>query len=245
MDLQDKVVVVTGAAGGIGLGVARHAARLGAHVVGVDLDPAVADRLADSGCAALALDVTDAEAVDGAVRRVLADHGRIDALVNCAGVVRRHDFVDIPLDEFDLIWRVNVVGVLLPSQAVARAMIGGGIRGAIVNLASVAAEHVGPTSAAYAASKGAVVSLTRAAAVSLAPHGIRVNAIMPGPVETPMNAALRDDPEFRRRIRERIPLGREGHVDDVAHAAAYLCGDGAAWVTGEVLRVDGGASVLR
>ncbi|MGP3536045.1 SDR family NAD(P)-dependent oxidoreductase [Microbacterium sp. RD1] len=245
MEFTDATIIVSGAAGGIGAGVAAHLAALGARVHGLDLDPRVADTAPATGVVGHVVDVSDGDAVDAVVERISREAGAIDALVNAAGVVRRAPFADMPREDLDLMWRVNVLGTILLSQSVARRMIAAGTPGAIVNVASVAAEHVGPGSTAYATTKGAVVSFTRGAAVSLAAHGIRVNAVSPGPVETPMNADLRDDPAYMSRMLSRIPLGRQGGVSDIASTVAFLCGAGAGWITGEIIRVDGGVSVLR
>lgn len=245
MASQKRIAVVTGAAGGIGAAVVGRLVDLGWQVHGLDLDPRVSDVAAAVGATGRTVDVADENAVTAAVAEIVKHHGRVDALVNSAGIVRRAAFVDMTLADLDLMWRVNVLGTVVMSQVVARAMIAAGAGGSIVNVASVAAEHVGPGSAGYASTKGAVVSLTRGAAVSLAEHGIRVNAVMPGPVETPMNAALREDPGYLEKQLARIPLNRQGSPQDVAAAIAFLCSDEAGWITGEVLRVDGGVSVLR
>jgi glucose 1-dehydrogenase len=245
MNFEGRTIFVTGAARGIGAGVVAHLAGAGATVYGVDLDASVEETASSAGATGLIADVADEESVARAVAEVVAREGRLDAVVNAAGIVRRASFVDMPLDDLEMMWRVNVRGTFVVSQAAARAMIDCGAAGSIVTFASVAAEHVGSMSAGYATTKGAVVSFTRGAAVSLAPHGIRVNAISPGPIETPMNATLRTDPDHMRALHARIPLGRQGTVADVASSVAFLCSDESSWITGEVLRVDGGVSVLR
>ncbi len=244
--LTGRTAVVTGAAGGIGLAVATRLVADGARVYCVDINEVgvqqSTQRIGASG--AFACDISDVTSVTSVVDAVVADAGRIDILVNSAGIHRPAPFLEITEDDFDLMMRVNVKGTFLPSQAVARVMAQTG-RGSIVNFASIAAEHCTPISTAYATTKGAVISMTRGMAVSLAHLQIRVNAIAPGPVETPMTASSREDPGYVARMIDRVPLQRSGVPDDIAGVVAFLASDDSAWITGEVLHVDGGISVLR
>ena len=243
--LADRIALVTGAGRGIGLAIARAFAQEGADVVIADLLPESAARAADEiralGRSALALEVDVAQPaqVEAMVERAVGHLGRIDILVSNAGVSQRHDFLEMPIEEWDRVIGVNLRGVFLCGQAVARRMAQQG-GGSIVNIASQRAVTPGRRQAAYAASKGGVQTLTKAMALDLAPHGIRVNAIGPGPVRTDLTRASLSDPSQREEFLRRIPLGRIGEPDDIAGAAVFLASDRARFVTGHCLFVDGG-----
>lgn len=240
-----EVAVVTGAAGGIGRAVALRLATDGYLVFACDLrEDRVEEALAGrEGIVPFGVDVCERDQVSRLVDAAVA-RGRVAALVNAAGIHRPAPFLETAEDDFDLLMRVNVKGTYLPSLLLGRAMVESG-GGSVVNFSSVAAHHLTANSALYGATKGAVLSLTRGMAVSLAPHGVRVNAVSPGPVETPMNAHRREDPEYVRTMIDRVPLGRQGQPEEVAGAVSFLVGGGSAWMTGTVLEVDGGISILR
>lgn len=243
--LADRVALVTGAGRGIGLAIARAFAKQGADVVVADLHEESAARVAEEirrlGRSALALevDVAQPEQVVAMAERVVARFGRIDILVSNAGISQQDDFLDMPVEAWDRVIAVNLRGVFLCGQAVARRMTRTG-GGSIVNIASQRAVTPGRRQAAYAASKGGVQTLTKAMALDLAPHGIRVNAIGPGPVMTDLTSARFADPTEREEFLRRVPLGRLGEPDDIAGAAVFLASDEARWVTGHCLFVDGG-----
>ncbi|MGH7349033.1 MAG: SDR family NAD(P)-dependent oxidoreductase [Candidatus Rokuibacteriota bacterium] len=255
MILADRVAIVTGAGNGIGRATALALARAGAHVVAVDVDAgaakATADAAAGPGHRSLALDtdVGDLAAIDRMVERVMATFGRIDVLVNNAGVTRRAYIMDLTEQDWDRIMRVNAKGVFFCLQRVAREMIPRR-RGAIINIASIAGKgYAGTSNAIYAASKGGVISLTRTAALQLARHDINVNAICPGITVTALseaNVAVRAREEglsvedMTRRRNAVIPLGRPNDPEDVAALAVFLASPGARNITGQSLNVDGG-----
>ena len=250
MRMEGKIVVVTGAASGIGRGCAERFVREGARVAMIDIDAARGEVAAReiSGSARARFyrcDVGDKAEVVSAVAAILKDFGKIDVLFNNAGINRRHEFVDFPEEDFDAVIRTNLKSVFLVSQQVARHLIDRGEGGAIVNMASTSVIMTMPTIAAYAASKGGIFSLTRAMALSLAPHSIRVNAVGPGTIATEMTREkLLSEKTSLHQILSRTPLGRVGEPSDVASVVLFLASDDAAYVTGQTLYIDGGRAGL-
>lgn len=229
--------VVTGAASGIGRAVARRLAREGASVVGLDRDAdGLRAALADvAGAQAVVVDVASAEAV-----RALARAEPVDVLVNAAGVLLRHGLLEHPLDAWERTLDVNLRAPARLSREFARAALARGAGGAIVNVCSIESFVALPGHAAYTASKGALAMLTRAFALELAPHGIRVNGVAPGVTETAMNAAVRADPGRAAQLAAAIPLGRFASAEEQAAGVCFLASNDASYVTGAVLPVDGG-----
>ena len=249
-----KVALVAGAGGGIGGAGAEGLAREGAAVFCTDIDGAAAEatagRIRDTGgrAAAQELDVRDREAVDQAVAAAVRQFGRLDILLDCAGISHRGNFLDLDTATWERIIAVNLTGMFHLGQAAARQMVqqanggpgGGKSGGSIINVTSQLAEVARPERAAYVASKGGGRSLTHAMAVDLAAHGIRVNAIAPGPTLTGLTRASYTDPAARRATEALIPLGRLGQPDDLIGAVLFLASDESRWVTGSTVTVDGG-----
>jgi NAD(P)-dependent dehydrogenase (short-subunit alcohol dehydrogenase family) len=242
--LAGEIAIVTGGAGGIGRAVASRLCAEGAKVAVLDIDKAAARRaetaLGDSGFEAIALtcDVTRRNEVKAAVEATVARFGRITILVNNAGIVRRASFLELSDETWDAVIGVNLKGAFIVAQEVARVMAKQGC-GRIVNMASVAAEIAHSSQTAYSVSKAGVAAMTRVMAFELAPLGITVNALAPGTIAT--DFALGSLPESGRVHRlGRIPLSRFGSAAEVAAAVAFLASADAAYVTGAVLRIDGG-----
>jgi NAD(P)-dependent dehydrogenase (short-subunit alcohol dehydrogenase family) len=244
----EEAVIVTGAASGIGAGVAALLAARGRRVVAADLNrdgaAAVCAEIAAAGGVAepLALDVTDADGVEAAFAE-LAERGPLPGgLVNCAGVNRRAAFLDVTAADWSLVLDTNLRGTLVASQALARRLLAAERPGAIVNVTSMLAHFGAPNLTSYAASKGGVAMLTRVMAMELTPLGIRVNAVSPGYIETALTRRMFSLDAYREAILARTPAARFGTPEDVARVVAFLLGEDAGFVSGQILPVDGGVT---
>jgi glucose 1-dehydrogenase len=247
MRLRDRVAVVTGAARGIGFAIARAFVGEGARVVLADvLDDEVRAQATALGGDTLAVttDVGDAGQVRDLVDRAVKRFGGLHVMVANAAVQAEIPFLDLTEQEFDRVIRVNLKGAFLCGQTAARHMVQAGVRGAIINLSSVNAVVTHPVLVHYAASKGGIAMLTKGMAVALAPHGIRVNAIGPGTVDTPINANFFSMPGMKERFLMRTPLGRIAAADEIARVAVFLASDEASYVTGTTIYADGGRLAL-
>jgi NAD(P)-dependent dehydrogenase (short-subunit alcohol dehydrogenase family) len=242
--LAGKVSIITGAANGIGLTMARMFANEGARVVIADIDERgaidAAEQIAAIGGEAepRVIDITQPEQVQSLIGRTLEEFDRLDVLVNNAGAGLNRPFVETSLDEWNRLLNVVLTGTFLCSQAAAKVMIRQG-QGAIVNVASISGQRGAQGRAAYGAAKAGVIQLTRVMAVELAAHGVRVNAVSPGPVVTDQSNGTHTG-ATRRSYLERIPLHRYGERHEVAAAALFLASDEASFVHGHILNVDGG-----
>jgi NAD(P)-dependent dehydrogenase (short-subunit alcohol dehydrogenase family) len=247
MKLHQKIAIVTGASQGIGYACAERLLREGAQVMLADVRPEGREAAARLGAGAhfFQADVSRKAEVDALVQATLDAFGRIDILVNNAGVTHAADFLELEEEDFDRVLRINLKSMFLCSQAVARHMVARGEGGSIINMSSVNAELTIPNQVPYVVSKGGVNQLTRVAAISLAQHGIRVNAIGPGTILTELaKQAVLGSPEARRTILSRTPLGRCGEPEEVASIAAFLASDDASYMTGQTLYADGGRMAL-
>jgi glucose 1-dehydrogenase len=246
MNLQDKVAVVTGAATGIGRAIATQFVRDGAKVVLDYVGPSdKADDLAHAlgtigSAVAVAADVSDEQQVDMLVEHAVKTFGRLDVFVNNAGVEKKFPFVDTPTDYWHKVVAINLTGPFLCSRRAAKQIIAQGGGGRIVNISSVHEDITMPTNAAYCATKGGLRMLMRTIAVELAPHGITVNNVAPGAVDTPMDAALKDDPAVMQTLLNSIPLHRMAQPQEIAELCAFLASDKAAYITGATYVIDGG-----
>lgn len=243
--LEGKVAIITGAAGGIGAASARRFAQEGALLMLTDADASGVEQLAaeigESACAR-SHDVTSELEWETVVAWARETHGRIDILLNNAGVFLAAPLVQTAPEQFRHVLDVNLVGVFLGMRAVAPAMIERG-SGSIINVSSLAGLTGGPYLSAYAASKWGVRGISKVAARELARHNVRVNSLHPGQIDTAMNARQREQtPELVDRLIENVPLRRIGTPQEIAHALVYLACDESVYMTGSELVLDGGAS---
>lgn len=244
--LHERNAIVTGAGSGIGAASAAGLAREGAGVVVADIDRHGAEKTvagirgAGGRAIAVQVDVAQRDSVEAMLETAVAAFGRIHVLHSNAGVSPRHHFLDLPQDEWERVLAINLTGQYLCGQVVGRHMRAAG-GGSIINTSSQLGEgSAHPNCAHYLASKGGSRMLTRAMAIDLAPHNIRVNALAPGVTVTNINRQRVGDPEWRRWALERIPLGRLGQPEDLVGAVVFLASDESAYVTGTTIVVDGG-----
>jgi NAD(P)-dependent dehydrogenase (short-subunit alcohol dehydrogenase family) len=244
MRLEGKIAIVTGGARGIGFAVARALSREGAAVAIADINgegaKEAAQRLADSGgrSSGIAVNVAEPASVQAMVDAVVEAYGRVEILVNNAGVGGNTPFLETSLEEWNRIVGINLTGAFLVAQAAAREMVKGG-GGKIVNIASLSGQRGGNGRAAYGSAKAGLELLTKVMAVELAEHGINVNNIAPGAIETEM-AKFAHDEATRAAYNYLIPMNRYGTPEEIADAAVFLCSDESRYVHGHTLNVDGG-----
>ena len=247
MQLENKVVIVTGSSLGIGRSIAVACAREGASVTvnyrshPEEGDEAVEEIQKEGGKAiSVQADVSNPDDVKALVQRTVHEFGHLDVMVNNAGLEEKMPFLETPLEVWEKVISVNLTGVWLGCQEAARQLVSQGDGGRIINVSSVHEDLPAPTNSPYCASKGGVMMLMRTIAVELAPHGITVNNIAPGAIETPMNQNLKDNPDQMKELLAEIPLAKIGQPEEVASLAVYLASDASSYSTGSTFFVDGG-----
>lgn len=245
--MHSKIAIVTGGSSGLGFATARQLIAEGCTVIitARDIDKLVeAQEKLGPQCLSAAIDMNDLAAFPTFVQQIKDTYGRIDILVNNAGINLKKSMLEVTDVEFQNIININTVGVFALTREVVKVMQSQATKGCIVNISSMAAKYGLPYVIAYTASKTAVEGMTRALAVELGPMGIRVNAVAPGFIMTPMSSkALDNDPERKSRVLSRTPLGRLGTPEDIAHAITFLVSDKANFIHGTILNVDGGNSI--
>jgi NAD(P)-dependent dehydrogenase (short-subunit alcohol dehydrogenase family) len=251
--LDQPVGVLTGAGGRIGRAIANMLVDDGYKLIINDIDPyrceGVAGRLSAAGASVMAMtgDVSERDTAESLVEMATGAWGRLDLLVNCAGIFPNRSVVDMSDEEWDRVYSVNLRGPFMLCRAAARMMIAGGTGGSIVNISSTAGESARTGAAHYCGSKAALNMLSRVLAIELAPHGIRVNVVAPGIVaDSVVTSPAPDGTEpYLAALLNAIPLGRTGRGEDIADAVRFLISPAASWITGEILHVNGGSTAGR
>lgn len=237
------IALVTGAAQGIGYACAEAIADSGARLILADInEDGAKDAAGKLGGNAVAIrcDMGDPEQIEAMFEQVEAEVGPVSILSNNAGIARPGDFLETTLEQFQSVLDVNLTGTFVALQRAAKTMVARGIEGSVVNMSSINALVAIPHIAAYCASKGGVMQLTKAASLALAPHNIRVNAVGPGSIDTEMMAGVNASPEAMKMVMSRTPLKRVGSPREIADVVAFLVSDKASYITGETIYVDGG-----
>ena len=241
-----KLAVVTGGGSGIGLAIAQKFVQHGLRTVIVGRDQQkldAAQQQLGARCMPVAGDLNDLPSIPALVRHITERYGPIDVLVNNAGINMKKEFTEVTDEDFQRILLTNLTAVFALSREVVKGMIERG-GGSVINISSMASQYGIPKVIAYTASKSAIEGMTRAMAVELSPKGVRVNCIAPGFIATEMSAkALNSDPERKNKALSRTPMGELGRPSDIGDAALFLASEGAAYITGVVLPVDGGNSI--
>jgi NAD(P)-dependent dehydrogenase (short-subunit alcohol dehydrogenase family) len=247
MNTQKRVAIVTGGGSGIGLAITEKFVEAGIHTIIIGRD---AQKLSEAReklgelCEPLPGDLNELSSLPALVSGIVQKHGRIDVLVNNAGINMKKEFTEVRDEDFQRILHTNVTAVFTLSREVVKCMLEKEIKGSIINISSMASQYGIPKVIAYTASKSAVEGMTRAMATELSPRGIRINCIAPGFIATEMSAkALNNDPERKAKALGRTPMGEMGQPSDIGDAALFLATDASKYITGVVLPVDGGNSV--
>ncbi len=237
---DQPIALVTGGAQGIGLACGLALAADGYRVMLADLRETVTAAAEEIGGRGFVCDVSDTAALMDLFDTIEAEEGPVAALVNNAGIARPGDFLSYSLEDFDAVIGLNLRAVFAATQRAANGMIKAGVNGAIVNMSSINAVVAIPAIPAYCASKGGVQQLTKASALALASHGIRVNAVGPGSIDTEMMAGVNSSADALARVLSRTPIGRVGSAREIGDVVAFLCSPKSSYVTGETIYVDGG-----
>ncbi len=239
---EKSIALITGGAQGIGLACAEALAADGYKVIVADIQDKVHDtaRSLGNGAASYVIDMADTAAIPALFDQIEEEHGPVAALVNNAGVALPGDFLSYDLEDFQKVISINLTGVFVATQRAAKTMVAKGIEGAIVNMSSINAQVAIPAIPAYCASKGGVMQVTKSAALALAPHNIRVNAVGPGSIDTAMMAGVNANPAAMETAMSRTPLRRVGTAKEIGDVVAFLASPKASYITGETIYVDGG-----
>lgn len=244
--IKKKVAIVTGGGSGLGLGIAEKFVAQGITTILVGRDEAKLKNAVESlgqHSHYKTCDLTDLKSIPAVVEEIVAEFGQIDILVNNAGINMKKDFIEVTDEDFQKVLTTNLCSVFAISREVVKNMLLHQ-SGSIINISSMAAQYGLPRVIAYSSSKTAIEGFTRAMASELSSKGIRINCIAPGFIETAMTAkALNDDPERKRKVFDRTPMGKMGKIADIGAAAAFFASDDAGFITGTVLCVDGGNSI--